>query len=209
MKLCMFSPRDRDLERGWPGRIEGDTVVQLAAQTLQAFFTGGGQAREHAEFPLAEVVFLPPVLHPPAVRIFSAGDFAFANPAAILGPEDAVRLPEGAEELVPFLRQTAIVGADGAVGAYTQLVEWTAPALSGAKLNDFALTLGPVAVTPDEAPGMRWDPLVELAAQNTHLRPGDLLAEPVAEAFAPLRAGDVVEAGMEPFGVLRLRVEAA
>ena len=22
MKLCMFSPRDLDLERGWPGRIE-------------------------------------------------------------------------------------------------------------------------------------------------------------------------------------------
>ena len=42
MKLCMFSPRDQDLERGWPGRIDGDKVIQLAAQTLQAFFTGGG-----------------------------------------------------------------------------------------------------------------------------------------------------------------------
>ena len=50
LKLCMFSPRDRELERGWPGRIEGDRVIQLAAQTLQAFFTGGGQAREHAEY---------------------------------------------------------------------------------------------------------------------------------------------------------------
>ena len=87
MKLCMFSPRDQDLERGWPGRIDGDRVIQLAAQTLQAFFTGGGQAREHAEYPLADVVFRPPVLRPPAVRIFDeAGDFAFANPAAIKAP---------------------------------------------------------------------------------------------------------------------------
>ena len=22
MKLCMFSPRDQELDRGWPGRIE-------------------------------------------------------------------------------------------------------------------------------------------------------------------------------------------
>ena len=47
VRLCMFSPRDRDLPRGWPGRIDGDRVVQLAAQTLQSFFTGGGEAREH------------------------------------------------------------------------------------------------------------------------------------------------------------------
>ena len=50
VKLCMFSPVGRDLERGWPGRIEGDRVIQLAAQTLQSFFTGGGQARAHDEF---------------------------------------------------------------------------------------------------------------------------------------------------------------
>ena len=50
----MFSPRDRELERGWPGRIEGDRVIQLAAQTLQSFFTGGGGAREHAEYRLDE-----------------------------------------------------------------------------------------------------------------------------------------------------------
>ena len=70
MKLCMFSPKERELERGWPGRIEGDRVIQLAAQTLQAFFTGGGSAREHAEFALADVMLRPPVLHPGAVRIF-------------------------------------------------------------------------------------------------------------------------------------------
>src|SRR6185503_15259355 len=72
MKLCMFSPKGQDLRRGWPGRVEGDRVVQLAAQTLQSFFSGGGSAREHAEYPLDEVDLRPPVLHPPAVRDFYA-----------------------------------------------------------------------------------------------------------------------------------------
>lgn len=68
----MFSPLDRDLPRGWPGRIEGDRVIQLAAQTLSAFFTGGGQAREHAEFRLDEVRLLAPVQRPPSIRDFYA-----------------------------------------------------------------------------------------------------------------------------------------
>ena len=206
----MFSPRDRDLERGWPGRIEDDRVIQLAAQTLQSFFTGGGEAREHAEYALADVVLRAPVLHPPSVRLFGAdGDFRFANPAAILGPEDPVRLPDGAEELVPAVRRTAIVGAGGAVGAVTLLVEWTAPVLAGAKRNDFALSLGPVALTPDELPGPDWEPLIDVAARNTRLLPGDLLAGPVAEALPPVGAGAVVEVEREPFGRLRVAVQAA
>ena len=87
MRLCMFHPGDHPLERGWVGRVDADRVVQLAAQTLQSFFLGGGAAREHAEYPLDAVTFLAPVLHPPAVRIFeTSADFAFANPAAILPP---------------------------------------------------------------------------------------------------------------------------
>ena len=70
VRLCMFTPRELELERGWPGRIDGDSVVQLAAQTLQSFFTGGSAAREHAEYPLDEVVLRAPVLEPPSVRLF-------------------------------------------------------------------------------------------------------------------------------------------
>jgi len=116
VKLCMFSPKDHHLERGWPGRIEGDRVIQLAAQTLQSFFTGGGGAREHAEYALDDVVLRPPVLHPPSVRDFSAFEehsrnaralrgrevpkewyeipvFYFSNPASIYGPEDEIPYP--------------------------------------------------------------------------------------------------------------------
>lgn len=174
MKLCMFSPQEPFLERGWPGRIDGDRVIQLAAQTLQSFFTGGGQAREHAEYPLTDVVFRAPVLHPPSIRVFDdAGDFVFANPAAIkaVGEDPGVA---GAEQVE---RVAAIIGADGAIGGFTPLVEWIAPQLHGAKQRDFALTLGPVVSTPDEGlpPGADWEALVAHAAENTTLYPGDLI----------------------------------
>ncbi len=170
----MFSPEEPFLERGWPGRLDGERVIQLAAQTLQAFFTGGGVAREHAEYPLADVVFRAPVLRPPSVRIFDdAGDFVFANPAAIkaVGEEPGVR---GAE---PVERVAAIIGAGGAIGGFTPLVEWIAPQLHGAKQRDFALTLGPVVTTPDEdvPAGVDWERLVAYAAESTKLYPGDLI----------------------------------
>ena len=175
MKLCMFSPKEPFLDRGWPGRIDGETVIQLAAQTLQSFFAGGGQAREHAEYPLADVVFRAPVLHPPSVRIFDeAGDFAFANPAAIKAIDEEPGVP-GAEGVE---RVAAIVGADGAIGGFTPLLEWIAPRLRGTKQRDFALTLGPVVTTPDEGtpPGVDWERVLACAAENTMLYPGDLIA---------------------------------
>jgi hypothetical protein len=175
VKLCMFSPREQELERGWPGRIDGDRVIQLAAQTLQAFFTGGGNAREHAEYSLADIVFRAPVLHPPSVRIFDeSGDFVFANPAAIQAADDDVRVPNA----TPVGHVAAVIGAEGAIGGFTPLIEWVTPDLHGAKARDFALSLGPLVTTPDEdtPPGVDWERLVAKAAENTRLFPGDLLA---------------------------------
>jgi hypothetical protein len=203
----MFSPRDRELERGWPGRIDGDRVVQLAAQTLQSYFVGGGHAREHAEYPLADVVLRAPVLHPPAVRIFDEdGDFRFANPAAVVGPDDVVFLPKGAETIVPIARPAAIVDAEGGIGAYTLMVEWRAPALEGEKSRDFALSLGPTAVTQPVG-DVDWERLVSYAALNTRLLPGDVIAAAGAVGD-PAAAGTVVGHGGDPLGVLRNSIEA-
>jgi len=199
----MFSPAAEELERGWPGRIEGDTVVQLAAQTLQSFFTGGGEAREHAAFRLADVVLRAPVLHPPSIRIFgNDGDFAFANPAAVRGPGDTIPLPDGVDALEAQLRLAAVIGAGGAIGGFTLMTEWHAPQLSGMKARDFAISLGPSVVTPDELDTAGdWQPLVDHVARNTRLYPGEIVAAG-GELLGPFQAGDEVDVGFDPIGTL-------
>src|SRR3954462_4186038 len=210
MKLCMFSPLEHEV-RGWPGRIEGDRVVQLAAQTLQAFFTGGGEARAHHAFPLDDVVLRAPVLQPPTVRIFgSDGDFVFANAAAIYGPDDEIPLPGPVAHIESDLRIAAMIGAEWAMGGFTLMNDWIAPELTGAKARDFAISLGPLVVTPDEFPSYDdWTALVEHAARNTrHLLPGSILAAG-SMRDGPYAAGDTVEVSLAEIGVLRNRVVAA
>jgi fumarylacetoacetate (FAA) hydrolase len=262
----MFTPKDLALERGWPGRIEGDRVVQLAAQTLQSFFTGGGSAREHAEYPLADVLLRTPVLHPPAVRDFFAFEehvrgararrgqevpeewydrpvFYFSNPASIHGPGDEIPYPEGTEELDYELEVAAIMGMDGQIGGFTVMNDWSARDLQRAEMKvglgpakgkDFATSLGPVVVTPDEFDGsggtmvarvngeersrgelgdmhFSWAQLVEQAARNTRLLPGDVLGSGTVGRGCILehgdgrwlQRGDVVELEVEGIGVLR------
>jgi 2-keto-4-pentenoate hydratase/2-oxohepta-3-ene-1,7-dioic acid hydratase in catechol pathway len=196
----MFSPPGRHLERGWPGRIEGDHVIQLAAQTLQSFFSGGGQAREHAGCALADVELRAPVLHPPSVRIFDGDDFAFANPAAICGPDDEI--PNPGASIAYELRPAAVIGAEQEIGGVTLMNVLTAPTLTGAKARDFALVLGPVVVTPDEQVPVEvdWDKLIAYAGRNTHLVPGDVIA---ADPVATGAVDGVVDVGVEGIGSLR------
>jgi fumarylacetoacetate (FAA) hydrolase len=245
LKLCMFTPRDLQLERGWPGIIEGDTVVQLAAQTLQAYFTGGGSARRHAEYPLGEVELRPPVLHPPSVRDFYAFEqhvktarasrglevpaewyelpvFYFSNPAAIYGPEDAIPMPPDTSELDYELEVAAVIGAQGKIGGFTIMNDWSARDLQRAEMKvglgpakgkDFATSIGPILVTPEELDGSggtmvarvngeersrgnladmhhSWDAIVAHAARNTHLRPGDILGSGTVGTGCILEHGD-------------------
>jgi 2-keto-4-pentenoate hydratase/2-oxohepta-3-ene-1,7-dioic acid hydratase in catechol pathway len=203
----MFSPRGMDLERGWPGRIDGDSVVQLAAQTLQVFFAVGGALREHAVYPLAEVELRAPVLHPSSIRLFEDGlDFVFGNTTAVFAHEEEIRYPEGSTELRSRPAVAAVIGADGAIGGFTAANAWTAPDLPGAKRYDFALSLGPVLVTADEHDGGgSWDALVERASLNTVLPPGDLLVRPQGPE-APAARGESVEVSFDGIGVLRSRV---
>ncbi len=260
MKLCMFSPRGRHLARGWPGRVEGDRVIQLAAQTLQSFFSGGGSAREHAEYALDDVELRPPVLHPPSVRDFYAFEqhvktarahrglevppewyeipvFYFSNPAAVFGPEDEIPYPQGTNELDYELEVAAIVGADGAIGGFTVMNDWSARdlqrkemkvGLGPAKGKDFATSLGPIVVTPDEFDGSAaemvarvngeersrgdlgdmywtWDRLVEQASRETHLVPGDVIGSGTVGTGCILELGD--GRWLRPGDVVELEVE--
>jgi hypothetical protein len=208
----MFHPVGHPMERGWVGRVEGDRVVHLAAQTLQSFFTGGGSAREHAEYPLADVVLVAPVLHPPSVRLFDEpGSFAFANPAAIVGPgaEIGARHTASRGGLEVWPRIAAVVGAGGLVGGLTILAEWRAPTLRPPKDRDFALGLGPVVVTTDECPtdprGFDWSAALALAGSGTVLYPGDIVAGPALERREVPR-GQLVSLEVDGVGALEQRV---
>jgi fumarylacetoacetate (FAA) hydrolase len=245
MKLCMFTPRELQLDRGWPGLIEDGVVYQLAAQTLQAFFTGGGNARRHAAYPLADVDLRPPVAQPPSIRDFYAFErhvktaralrgqdvpqewyelpvFYFSNPAAVYGPDDDVPYPDGTQELDYELELAAVVGAEGKIGGFTVMNDWSARDLQRAEMKvglgpakgkDFATSLGPIVVTPDEFPGTAgamvarvngeersrgdladmhhtWDAIVTHAARNTRLRAGDILGSGTVGTGCILEHGD-------------------
>jgi len=241
----MFTPKELALERGWPGRVDGDRVIQLAAQTLQSFFTGGGSAREHAEYALADIDFRPPVLRPPAVRDFMAFEehvanarrqrgsevpkewyevpvFYFSNPHAMYGDGDEVPYPEGTHELDYELECAAIIGAEGKIGGFTVMNDWSARdlqrqemrvGLGPAKGKDFATSLGPILVTPDEFDGTsgvmtarvngeersrgelgamfhKWDALLAHAGRNTILAPGDVIGSGTVGNGCILEHGD-------------------
>src|SRR5439155_884114 len=81
------------------------------------------------------------------------------NPAAIYGPDDEIPYPEGTEKLDYELEVAAVIGAGGAIGGFTVMNDWSARdlqrremaiGLGPAKGKDFATSLGPVVVTPDE-----------------------------------------------------------
>src|SRR5690242_13497500 len=256
----MFTPKELALERGWPGRVDGDRVIQLAAQTLQSFFTGGGSAREHAEYALADIDFRPPVLRPPAVRDFMAFEehvanarrqrgaevpkewyevpvFYFSNPHAIYGDGDLVPYPEGTQELDYELECAAVIGAEGRIGGFTVLNDWSARdlqrqemrvGLGPAKGKDFATSIGPVLVTPDEFDGTSgemvarvngeersrgnladlhwsWDDMLAQAARNTRLRPGDVIGSGTVGGGCILEHGD--GRWLEPGDEVELEIE--
>jgi fumarylacetoacetate (FAA) hydrolase len=229
----MFHPLDLPMERGWVGRIEDDRVLHLAAQTLQSFFTGGSSAREHAEYRLDEVKLLAPVLHPPSVRDFYAFEqhvataraarglevppewyeqpvFYFSNPAAIYGPDDEIPYPEGTDELDYELEVAAVIGAEGAIGGFTIMNDWSARdlqrvemkvGLGPAKGKDFATSLGPIVVTVDEFPGVEAEMVARVNGEERsrgNLRDLHFGWERIREQAAwntTLRPGDVLGSG--------------
>ncbi|MEP6893842.1 MAG: fumarylacetoacetate hydrolase family protein, partial [Gaiellaceae bacterium] len=224
----MFHPNEQPMERGWVGRIDGDRVLHLAAQTLQSFFLGGGGAREHAEYRLDGVTLLVPVIYPPAVRVFeSQHAFEFANPMAVRGPAAVVVPPAGVETLTLLPRLAAVIGAEGAIGGFSLFADWRAPGRPHPKDRDFSSVLGPVVATPDElghtrlaltarvngvewldsaSLGFDWDVAREFAAAGTELRTGDILVAPALGVVEGLVPGATVELDVPEIGVLATSV---
>ena len=143
---------------------------------------------------------------------YEAPVFYFSNPASIHGPGDAIPRPAGCERLDFELEIGAVIGVAGGIAGFTLLNDWSARdiqrremevGLGPHKGKDFATSLGPWLVTPDELPyrdgrlhlqgrallngvvltesdasamHFSWDRLLEHAALNTRgLEPGDVL----------------------------------
>ena len=216
------------------GRLEGETVVPLAASSMLAWLAREGREDAGAGAPASDVELLAPVPEPPSVRDFFAFEshvatgwrlrggeippawyeaptFYFSNPASVVGPGAPVRRPEATRMLDFELEIAAVIGAGGAIAGFTLMNDWSARdvqrqemtvGLGPAKGKDFATSLGPVLVTPDDLPyedgrlrieatasvngveltrtaaveqHFTWPELVAHAARDTRLRPGDVL----------------------------------
>jgi fumarylacetoacetate (FAA) hydrolase len=161
---------------------------------------------------------------------YEAPAFYFSNPAAIRGPGEAVKRPTGTERLDFELEIATVVAAGGTIGGFALMNDWSARDLQAnevtvglgpQKAKDFATSLGPWLVTPDELPyengrlhleatvtvngtelsrcsaseqHFPWPRLLEHAARDTRLRPGDVLGS------GTLTGGSLVDLGPQDFG---------
>lgn len=169
--------------------------------------------------------------------------FYFSNPAAFLGHKASVKKPKAAQWLDYELELACIIGregvdipveqADAYIAGYCILNDWSARdlqreevkvGLGPAKGKDFATSMGPWMVTPDEladieipgAEGARY-PLAMVARVNgIELSRGSLqdihytFAQMIARASAdcPLYPGDVIGSGTVGTGcILELGTE--
>jgi fumarylacetoacetate (FAA) hydrolase len=239
MRLCTFETRGRLA----PGRVEGDRVVELGAPSLAEWLVSGGEdVAEHAleDVRLRAPVPQPPSVrdfyafeqHVATARAsrglevprewYDRPVFYFANPAAIFGPEDEIAFPAESSEWDYELEVAAVIGAGGGIAGYTVLNDWSARDLQRAEMTvglgpakgkDFATSIGPVLVTPDELGELRLEmtarvngeershgnlgdlhwPFEELAAHaaaNTRLLPGDVLGSGTVGTGCILEHGD-------------------
>ena len=142
---------------------------------------------------------------------YEAPVFYFSNPAGICGPGDEVARPTNCNMLDFELEIAAVMATDNEIAGFTLMNDWSARdlqmkemtvGLGPAKGKDFATSLGPKLVTPDELPyedgrlhleasvtvngeevalcdaskqHYTWPQIVEQAARDTELKPGDVL----------------------------------
>ncbi len=172
---------------------------------------------------------------------YAAPTFYFSNPASIHGPGEPVHRPEATRMLDFELEIAAVIGAGGGIAGFTLLNDWSARdiqreemtvGLGPAKGKDFAISLGPWLVTPDELPyedgrlrveatasvngreltrtdaaeqHFSWPDLVAHAARGTRLRPGDVLGSGTLNRGCLLELGPLEgDRWLEPGDVVAL-----
>lgn len=121
MKLVTFND-------GQVGHIEDDTVVELDAPTMRAYFENGGAEPTGRTYPLAEATLRAPIV--PKKFFHTAGNFTahheelqkvnwshpvhkgivfFQNVDAIIGPDEPIVYPEGLTRELDYELELAIV----------------------------------------------------------------------------------------------------
>jgi fumarylacetoacetate (FAA) hydrolase len=175
---------------------------------------------------------------------YEAPTFYFGNPASIHGPGEPVRKPASTSLLDFELEIAAVVGPEGDIAGFTLLNDWSARdvqraemtvGLGPAKGKDFAISLGPWLVTPDELPyedGLlhveaaatvngaeltrtsaseqhyTWPELLAHAARDTRLRPGDVLGSGTLNRGCLLELGPLAgDRFLEPGDTVALAAE--
>jgi fumarylacetoacetate (FAA) hydrolase len=182
--------------------------------------------------------------------------FYFSNTSEIRGPDDPVWAPRGSTELDYELEVAALVDTpvrdldaergEEAIGGYTILNDWSARdlqreettvRLGPAKGKDFASSIGPWLVTPDELAGARtstgydlamtatvngdelsrgsWSSaqfgfgqMVERASADVRLRPGDLIGSGTVGTGCLLEIRDEkLKRYLEPGDTVTLAIE--
>lgn len=170
---------------------------------------------------------------------FEAPRFYFSNPAAVYRDGDDVPKPPDTAALDYELELACVVGEDGRPEGFTIMNDWSARDLQAkemqvglgpAKGKDFATSLGPVVVSPDELPAdldMRavarvngevrsdcrtggmyfsWEQLLAAAARNTPgLRPGDVIGSGTVGRGCILEHGD--GRWLQPGDLVELEIE--
>ena len=159
--------------------------------------------------------------------------FYFSNVSEIRGPDDPVWAPRGSDELDYELEVAAVIDTpvrdldagrgEEAIGGYTILNDWSARdlqreettvRLGPAKGKDFASSIGPWLVTPDELADARSDKGYDLAMTATvngdelsrgtwssaHFGFGEMVER--ASADVRLRPGDLIGSGTVGTGCL-------
>jgi fumarylacetoacetate (FAA) hydrolase len=165
--------------------------------------------------------------------------FYFSNPAAVYRAGDEVPKPADTSMLDYELELACVIGDDGRPTGFTVMNDWSARDLQGKEMSvglgpgkgkDFATSLGPELVSPDELPpgldmratarvngelrtdsrtgGMHWswEDLLAAAARNTPgLQPGDVIGSGTVGGGCILEHGDA--RWLEPGDVVELEIE--
>ena len=172
---------------------------------------------------------------------YDAPVFYFSNPASIRGPGEPIEKPMSTSVLDFELEIAAVIGAAGEIAGFTLFNDWSARDVQAVEMTvmlgphkgkDFATSLGPWIVTPDELPyedgrlhleatasvngrevtrsdaaeqHWPWPALLDHAGRDTRLVPGDVLGSGTLNGGCLLELGPL-EGGrfLEPGDVVTL-----